>query len=274
MAAIGRAGPVTNNIDNLNDALVDALRELGDSTTPEELRAQGVGRVRRVKREMISLLIEKAVNRTVIERTLGVDQRELADLVQQAHDEFNLIIRQQDEIDRAREQIGFRRQALHGEMARLRAEIAARGESRALRRREVEREEDEFLTAGLRAAFARLERLPPEIRRLERDVLSRVLQALEAARASAMLAGREESEELVTDLERRVVKLVQSLEASEQALARVGPLLRLDSGLESIYRTVQGLSAGEAGVQAKQEIMRAIFEKNLELLHLAKAQGD
>jgi hypothetical protein len=268
-----RDGRVTTSGDNLNEALVDALRELGDSTTPEELRAQGVRSVRRVKREMLSLLIEKAVNRTVMERTLGVGPEELAELVRRAQDQFNHIVGQQDEIDRAREQIGARRAALREELARIRSDLAASSADRARRRQEIEREEDELLAAGLRAAFARLERLPPEVRRLERDVLSRAMEALEVARASALLAGRQESEELVSGLERRVAKLVQSLELSEQALARVGPLLKLESGLESIYRTVQGLSVADPSVQAKQEIMRAIFEKNLELLKLAKAQA-
>jgi hypothetical protein len=266
-----RAGRVTNSDDKLNEALVEALRELGETATPEELRAQGVRRVRRVRREMISLLIEKAVNRTVMERTLGVGQDELLELVRRAQDEFNHIVGHQDEIDRAREQIGARRVALRDELTRIRSEIAAQSEDRARKRRAIEREEDELLAAGLRAAFARLERLPPEVRRLERDVLSRAMESLEVARASALLAGREESEELVTGLERRVAKLVQSLEASEQALARVGPLLKLESGLESIYRTVQGLSMADPGAEAKKELMRAIFEKNLELLRLAKA---
>jgi hypothetical protein len=263
---------VTKPDDNLNEALVDALRELGDSATPEELRAQGVRRVRRVRREMLSLLIEKAVNRTLMERTLGVGQEELVELVRRAQDEFNHMLGQQDEIDRAREQIGARRIALRDELARIRTEFAARGEDRARRRRAIEREEDELLAAGLRAAFARLERLPPEVRRLEREVLSRAMESLEVARASALLAGRQESTEVIGELERRVAKLVQSLEASEQALARVGPLLKLESGLESIYRTVQGLQGADPSIEAKKELMRAIFEKNLELLRLAKAQ--
>jgi hypothetical protein len=267
-----RAGRVTKPDDNLNEALIEALRELGDSATPEELRAQGVRRVRRVRREMLSLLIEKAVNRTLMERTLGVGQEELVELVRRAQDEFNHMLGQQDEIDRAREQIGARRIALRDELARIRTEFAARGEDRARRRREIEREEDELLAAGLRAAFARLERLPPEVRRLEREVLSRAMESLEVARASALMAGRQESTEIVGELERRVAKLVQSLEASEQALARVGPLLKLESGLESIYRTVQGLQGADPSVEAKKELMRAIFEKNLELLRLAKAQ--
>src|SRR5688572_30382408 len=197
-----RGRRVTSPDDKLNEALVEALRELGEATTPEDLRAQGVRRVRRVKREMISLLIEKAVNRTLMERTLGVEQEELIALVRRAHDEFNHILGQQDEIERAREQIGVRREALRDELARIRSESAARSEDLARKRRTIERQEDELLAAGLRAAFARLERLPPEVRRLEREVLSRAMESLEVARASALVAGREESEEVVAELER------------------------------------------------------------------------
>ena len=258
--------------DNLNEALVDALREIGESATPAELSAQGVRRVRRVSREMVSRLIEKAVNRTLMERTLGVDERELAQLVRRAHDEFNRIVGEQDEIDRTREQVGERRIALREELARIRAEIASRSEHRARLRAEVEREENELVAAALRAAFAELERRPPEVRRLEREVIDRAQEALDAARASALIAGRAEADERVQELERRVAKLVAALEASERALARASVLQQLETGLESIYRTVQGLPDDDPEAEAKRDLMRAIFERNLELHRRARVQ--
>jgi DNA repair exonuclease SbcCD ATPase subunit len=260
---------VTEPKEGLNEALVDALREIGEPSTPEELRAKGVTRVRRVSREMVSKLIEKAVNRTLMGRTIGVPDRELRELVQSAHDEFNRIVGHQDEIDRTREQIGEQRTALKEELARIRAELAERRqfvEQRKHRDRgEVEQAENDELVAKVRESFAKLESFPPELRRLEREVIVRTLEALESARESALDAGRSESGVRVQELERRIVKLVQSLEATEQALKRVAKHQQSDAGLESIYRTVQGLELGDPDADAKRDLMRAIFEKNLEL---------
>jgi len=108
---------------NSNDALADALHEIGEPATPEELSASGIRRVRRVSREMVSRLIEKAVNRTLMERTIGVPHGELQELVLRAHDEFNRIVGQRDEIDRTRERIGEQRLALKEELARIRTEF-------------------------------------------------------------------------------------------------------------------------------------------------------
>lgn len=253
----------------MNDALVDALRELGESATPEELRASGITRVRRVSREMVSKLIEKAVNRTLMERTIGVPDPELRELIQHAHDEFNRILGQQDEIDRTRERIGEQRSALKEELAKIRAELADRRqflEQRQSRDRAVvEQEENDALSARIRDAFSKLAALPPEVRRLEREVLVRALEGLETARASALDAGRAESGQRVQELERRIAKLVGSLEQTEQALRRVAKAQQGDGGLESIYRTVQGLDPGDPSEEAKKQLMRAIFEKNLEL---------
>ncbi|MCE9594299.1 MAG: hypothetical protein K8S98_08895 [Planctomycetes bacterium] len=264
-----RVQGVTDSHDGLNDALVDALREMGQSATPEELRAKGVKRVRHVSREMVSKLIEKAVNRTLMERTIGVPDRELRDLVQRAHDEFNRIVGHQDEIDRTREQIGEQRVALKEELVRIRAEIAERREfveqRRSRERIEVEQEENEQLAARVRECFMKLQTFPPELRRVEREVIIRALETLETARGSALESGRAESGARIQDLERRIAKLVQSLESTEQVLKRVAKMAQSDSGLESIYRTVQGLDGLDPVGDAKKELMRAIFEKNLEL---------
>jgi hypothetical protein len=254
---------------NSNDALADALHEIGEPATPEELSASGIRRVRRVSREMVSRLIEKAVNRTLMERTIGVPHGELQELVLRAHDEFNRIVGQRDEIDRTRERIGEQRLALKEELARIRTEFDERrkvlAQNRARPRVEVEQEENDFLVAAIRAAFAKLDALTPELRRLERAVVIRALESLETARESAIEAGRADSSGQIEELERRIAKLMSSLQASEQALARASRLGREVDGIESIYRTAQGLDPGDPGALAKVELMRALFEKNLEL---------
>ncbi|MCK6446461.1 MAG: hypothetical protein L6Q99_08735 [Planctomycetes bacterium] len=261
----------------LNDALVDALKEIGQSATPEELRARGVTRVRHVSRAMVSKLIEKAVNRTLMERTIGVPDPELRELVRKAHDEFNRIVGHQDEIDRTREQIGAQRTALKEELAKIRAELGERRQFVELRKSrellEIAADEDADLAAQIRAAFAKLDSLPQPVRRLERDVIALALDALATARASALEVGRAEAGPKIQDLERRIAKLVASLDETEAALKRLAMASQSDSGIESIYRTVQGLDGGDPAAAAKKELMRAIFEKNLEL-HVRRAAAE
>ncbi len=260
---------MAENKPELNEALLRALHEMGESATPQQLAASGVTRVRRVSREMVSKLIEKAVNRTLMERTVGVSQPELRELVSSAHDEFNRIVGQQDEIDRTRQQVGEQRVALKEELARIRAELAARRgfvETQLSRdRRAIEDTENETVAAQIREVFEKLDAPTPETRRAERDAIVRALEALEAARASAYEAGRAKANDEIQVLERRVAKLVQSLETTEHALRRVSEQAQLTQGIESIYRSVQGLSPEEQDAEAKRALMAEIFKKNLEL---------
>ena len=63
-------------------------------------------------------------------------------------------------------------------------------------------------------------------------------------------------------LERRLVKLKQSLAHSEEALEKLAAAAQVDHGIPSIYRTVQGLAAESALRAAKAEMLRTIFESN------------
>jgi len=66
-------------------------------------------------------------------------------------------------------------------------------------------------------------------------------------------------------LQRRLAKLTESLGLSEQELARVRRMTAVDSGIQSVYRDVQGISAdGEQG-EMKRELMSQIFAANLDL---------
>jgi hypothetical protein len=48
-------------------------------------------------------------------------------------------------------------------------------------------------------------------------------------------------------------------------LSRVAASKQLEEGIESIYRTVQGLSVGEQDFGRKQDLMASIFVANLAL---------
>ena len=69
----------------------------------------------------------------------------------------------------------------------------------------------------------------------------------------------------VENLERRIHKLMKTLEETEDVLARVAQMKNLEVGIESIYRTVQGLNPAEADRELKLALMKTIFEANLEM---------
>jgi hypothetical protein len=83
----------------------------------------------------------------------------------------------------------------------------------------------------------------------------------ETSTASRMI----ESQKTIDNLERRVVKLTESLGLTEAELKRVAQMKNIDLGVASIYRNVQGLSADEACAEQKREMLKNVFESNVAL---------
>lgn len=65
-------------------------------------------------------------------------------------------------------------------------------------------------------------------------------------------------------LERRMAKLNLVIQEQQALLARLESG-GAEVGLASEFRAIQGLNLGESGLEHKQEMMRTIFEANLEL---------
>lgn len=66
-------------------------------------------------------------------------------------------------------------------------------------------------------------------------------------------------------LQRRVQKLEVSLQEARAALAYVSGLERVDGGLASIYRSVQGLASADPRREQKQGALQSLFRANLAL---------
>jgi diguanylate cyclase (GGDEF)-like protein len=92
----------------------------------------------------------------------------------------------------------------------------------------------------------------------------------------AIVEAREQSEqELLTKeeaykreieiLQRRLTKLSSTLDLTEEELDRVRQMKVGDDGIRSIYSDVQGLRGDDVDSKAKHELIRKIFEANLEL---------
>lgn len=66
-------------------------------------------------------------------------------------------------------------------------------------------------------------------------------------------------------LERRIVKLTAQLAHTEAQLLRLAAMKDVDTGISSVYRSVQGVSPEEETLVAKHSLLQQIFQANLEL---------
>ena len=119
----------------------------------------------------------------------------------------------------------------------------------------------------LRALFRKHSRShgTPGMLGLEEDVVRIAEQALHYEREEALTKATSDHEEQVDLLERRVAKMKDLLDATEGELFALAKLKGVDSGVASIYRTVQGLREDDTAHGQKKEMLTLIFEANLEL---------
>lgn len=107
----------------------------------------------------------------------------------------------------------------------------------------------------------------PDFGGREREVLELAVRNLERERAKR----ESEHQNQVELLQRRLTKLAESLEVTEDELRRVMAMKSIDPGVASIYRTVQGLNLEESDTERKHEMMVKIFEANVELRKARKS---
>jgi hypothetical protein len=246
----------------LNKALTDAVREFGSPTTPQQLEERGVLRVRYVSLEQVSTMIEKAINRTILERTLGGESGDLGLLVDHAQLGLLGLLKGVEEVEASRGAIHASRAELLTELADMRRERVAAGATPAADPADPTVQK---MLAAIRDTFRKLGPRTPETIKIERELTERASILLEEARRRAAAAQLRERDSHIDRLERRVTKLVQLLETTEETLKHVASMKNIDLGIASLYRVVQGLSANEPNRVLKQEMMEMIFKANIEL---------
>jgi diguanylate cyclase (GGDEF)-like protein len=130
----------------------------------------------------------------------------------------------------------------------------------------LERPEDREFADRLSAILAAAGVLTgPEGEQVRGEVVTAALRGIHEERRRSVERHVRENESEVDNLRRRVAKLNTSLAATEEELRRVMSLKNVDPGVASIYRTVQGLSADAASAKVRIEMLKQIFEANVEL---------
>jgi hypothetical protein len=202
-----------------------------------------------------------------MERTIGpLDPNEMAEILHTAETQFTRQLREFQDLADSRQVVEAHRRESQAELARLRESLEERrlAEARPAAAPESASEVRKRLLVEIRAC---LQPLLPEgsfggvDRRVVEDLRSvterHVADALEQLRHSFKLETENQ--------ERRVAKLVKSLEQTEAVLARVAAAKAIDPGVASIYDSVQGLSGLDAALEKKKELLVHIFEANLAL---------
>jgi hypothetical protein len=233
----------------------------------------------------VSKLIEVAVNRTLLERTLGgLDEEERQDLVQHAEEEFLRRLAQLQELKQSQAELGERRREVQNELDLLRRDLSRRRAFAEQRGAQAEAAPGAPAASGQGPApevgadpsgallAATLERrLAPLFaeRRpgwLTAASLAGEIAVLWKAELEAALEERDRDHDRKSlNLERRIAKLVGSLETAEKVLERLAARKDLEVGLPSLYRSVQGLSPEEPDRARKRELLGLIFQANVAL---------
>jgi len=161
---------------------------------------------------------------------------------------------------------------VESELDRLREELEAtieefKAHSESQTREQAGAEEDwgRGLISKIVQAFSDQPEQSATIVRVERVVIDLVKE--EVGRWQEISASRHvsESQEQIELLERRIEKLTEHLDKTEAELRRVAAMKAIDSGIASVYDTVQGLSSGDSEFERKNEMLKGIFEANFAL---------
>lgn len=247
----------------LDCVVTDVVRRMARETTPEEMQARGVRKVRSVSLSRVAGLIENAIQTALMQRHLGVVEDHQKAFSEAARQEFVRLIEggspqaappeAEDALDRLKSQLRSRRETL------------AEDHKSWLTGQSHSNEADQALEGELRQVFVHWggdsQRLSP----LEQEITEVAVRALRQERSRGAQADLERRAKEIDLLERRVAKLSGELHHTEAELARVLATKNIDPGLQSIYSEVQGLSTEDAEFERKSELMTALFAANIEL---------
>ena len=125
----------------------------------------------------------------------------------------------------------------------------------------------------IRSLFGALPERTEELLALENEVVALTEAAVRNAHDRAVAEHVEEHGRQVDVLERRVGKLKDLLDATEAELHRIAELKGVDSGIASIYRSVQGISEEDRDFERKKEVLTILFEANVELRRQIEEQS-
>ena len=169
-----------------------------------------------------------------------------------------------NEILRQREQARLELNRLTRELESRKDEMRHEREAMVLDQNVVGAVVDEQLSERLEELFDSMEQTP-ELAQIRELVMSAALETVQQERSKNLDEKLQKHDSEVANYQRRIAKLTDSLSRTEAEIVRLAGIKDVDTGVESIYRQVQGLSENDDDAESKKEMMMAIFEANLSL---------
>jgi len=224
-------------------------------------------------------MIKEAVVSTLGEMGIALRPRELKTQSDRVREEFFNITRQRDDLQELVER-------LKGEVTELKKNRGRLVERVKTDKTRLEKEEKRKITVeSMPLSAERIEAVKESIAErlaelfaesgmgvgLRERAVSVTLELIGEERQKAYDEALVAQADRVTQLKRRISKLVSKLDETEAILASVEAGEDIDLGVASIYKSVQGLKKGVNFFDEKQEALKQIFDLNVEL---KKLMGD
>jgi hypothetical protein len=257
-------------VSGLRETLKEAVRQLAFRTSLSSLKKKGVQKVNVLGIDRIVALIEASVHRSLKSRLLGADREAVAEATKA---EFLRLLRSNEDLQRQKSEWEQQKEQAEEEIDQLRRDLAQH--TRSLRNRLEQGEiENSNRYDGENAVIARkvsdvmqaiAGNAGMSAKAAEEKVMELVMDVVSGERQDAEQARRALQDREVDNLQRRIRKLNETLQQTEQRLQHVAATKNIEGGISSLYREVQGVSVGDALANKKSELMAEIFKANLEL---------
>ncbi len=245
---------------DLKSSLKDAVRKLARQTSVDSLKKRGVKQVNVLGLDRIVSLIDEAVHRSLRHKLLSSEREAVVDATKE---EFLKLLRSNEELRARQERAEEESNNLRLEMQRLQGEIDERVAEASVDLVAGYEGENAQILLQIQSLFANAKGAddPGLVAKVQELVVKLVTeQRHEVEIAQAAARDRE-----IHNLQRRLKKLNDSLEFTEQKLDEVSRMKNVEEGVASVYRDVQGLKGGGQEVERKKELMAGLFAANMKL---------
>lgn len=252
------------------ETLKDAVRQMSFRTSVDKLKKKGVQNVNVLGIDRIIALIEAAVHRSLKTRLVGIDREAVAESTKA---EFLRLLRSNEDLQREKSQVEQARERAEEEIDLMRREL---GEKRSALKVKLEQDAVEVASRyeGENAEIAK--QVADVVRTLaesgdtstasaEDRLMELVMNVISGEREAADVARKALQDKEVGNLQRRIKKLNDTLQTTEQRLQKVAAMKDVTDGISSIYKEVQGLDESDSHAGKKKELMADIFSANLKL---------
>lgn len=253
------------------DSVFRLFRENSDVVPLNRLKKQGVKNVTVLDWDRVQKLIEKAVDQALSKHRIDLAPDVLATVHRDAREAFHRLLEQRDKLEATTRTLEQERATLLANVDELRSEISRNQSALEQERQKHVRFEDVAIDgAKLDEVMRHLEGHVSGMTGADApDFASRVAAVarslIDAERKRALDAAENEQKQKVENLERRLAKLQRTLTETEGVVERLKAAKEGDPGIESIYKSVQGLDPKDQRANQKRGLLDQVFQLNLEL---------